>query len=381
LSICEIPIEILRLKCRFFSLVLPLSASLFAQSPLQDALSAVESGDYSRAEQLLSENPEHLLLKGILQFHRGEYPAAEASLKQALENKEDPRGRTFLALAQAATGGCKEGRSELEQQFRQQHPSDLHRLAGLALSQCHLVDNHVAEASRVLERLTSLYPTDADVLYQSARLHMKAWNEVVFQMFQKIPSSFRVNQLSAEIFETQGKYTEAIAEYRKAIEKNPNALNLHFRLGRALLMESHGAAALEQARQEFEAELRLNPRDAAAEYQVGQILVAQQKPSEAASRYERAVALSPQFPEALLALGKVRSDQKRHEESIELLQRAVELLPQSEAAHYALMIAYRNAGKTEESLRTKEILEKLQRPPEGEFTDFLKRLGEKPAKQ
>ena len=77
------------------------------------------------------------------------------------------------------------------------------------------------------------------------------------------------------------------------------------------------------------------------------------------------MALSPQFPEALLALGKVRSDQKRHEESIELLQRAVELLPQSEAAHYALMIAYRNAGKTEESLRTKEILEKLQLPPEG----------------
>jgi hypothetical protein len=44
------------------------------------------------------------------------------------------------------------------------------------------------------------------------------------------------------------------------------------------------------------------------------------------------------------------------------------------------MIAYRNSGKTEEALRAKETLEKLQRPPEGEFTDFLKRLGEGPAK-
>jgi tetratricopeptide (TPR) repeat protein len=370
------------LRFRFFSLVLPLLASLsFAQNPLQEALSAIESGDYAKAEQALSRNPENLLLKGILQFHRGDYASAEKSLTQASERAADPRGRTFLALARAAMGGCKEARSELEQQFSLQNPSDLHRLAGLALSQCHLVDNRYAEASRVLERLTSLYPTDADVLYQSARLHMKAWNEVLFQMFQKTPSSFRVNQLSAEIFETQGKYTEAIAEYRKAIEKNPLALNLHFRLGRALLIESHSGSALEQARQEFEAELRLNPGDAAAEYQVGQILVAQQKPSEAASRYERAVALNPQFPEALLALGKVRSDQKRHQESIELLQRAVELLPQSEAAHYALMIAYRNAGKTEEALRTKEVLEKLQRPPEGEFTDFLKKLGEKPQKQ
>jgi len=103
---------------------------------------------------------------------------------------------------------------------------------------------------------------------------MKAWNDAVFQMFEKTPASFRVNQLSAEIFEIQGKYGEAIAEFRKAIEKNRMALNLHFRLGRALLMESHSADSLEAARQEFESELKLNPSDAAAEYQIGQILLA-----------------------------------------------------------------------------------------------------------
>ena len=36
--------------------------------------------------------------------------------------------------------------------------------------------------------------------------------------------------------------------------------------------------------------------------------------------------------------------------------------------------------QSEEALRAKETLERLQRPPEGEFTDFLKRLGESPAK-
>ena len=81
-----------------------------------------------------------------------------------------------------------------------------------------------------------------------------------------------------------------------------------------------------------------------------------------------------------MALGKVRLDEKRFSESIALLQKAAALLPKSEAAQYALMIAYRNSGKTEEALRAKEILEKIQRPPEGEFTDFLKRLGEGPAK-
>jgi hypothetical protein len=51
-----------------------------------------------------------------------------------------------------------------------------------------------------------------------------------------------------------------------------------------------------------------------------------------------------------------------------------------ESAHYSLMIAYRNLGKTEDALREKAALDKLQKLPEGEFSDFLKKLGEKPAK-
>jgi hypothetical protein len=42
------------------------------------------------------------------------------------------------------------------------------------------------------------------------------------------------------------------------------------------------------------------------------------------------------------------------------------------------MRAYRRAGRQEDALKQKEELERLQRPPEGEFTDFLKRIGEKP---
>ena len=60
------------------------------------------------------------------------------------------------------------------------------------------------------------------------------------------------------------------------------------------------------------------------------------------------------------------------------LERAVRLWPSSEGAHYSLMIAYRNAGMTDAAARQKEILERLEKAPAGEFTEFLKRLGEKP---
>jgi hypothetical protein len=35
----------------------------------------------------------------------------------------------------------------------------------------------------------------------------------------------------------------------------------------------------------------------------------------------------------------------------------------------------------EDAQREKVVLDKMQRPPEGEFTDFLKKLGEKAPKQ
>jgi tetratricopeptide (TPR) repeat protein len=309
---------------------------------------------------------------GIDAFRRGRYADARRILEKAAPS--DAAGRTFLALSRAATGACDTARPDLAREFASTAEPQLRRLAGIALVQCGLAQNRVSEILPTLDALQKAFPTDADVLYEAAKVHMKAWNDAVFQMHQKTPASYRVNQLSGEIFETQGRYADAAAEYRKAIQKNPAALNLHFRLGRALLLQSHDPANLRDARKEFEAELALNPSDAVAEYQIGQILTAEQNPSGAATHFEKAAALDPNFAEPLIALAKT----KRPAEAIPLLERATKLQPASEAAHYALMMAYRNAGRAEDARREKAVFDQLTKPPEGEFTDFLKRLGDKP---
>jgi tetratricopeptide (TPR) repeat protein len=322
------------------------------------------------------------VVKGIQEFREGKYEAAKTTLGQALRQKPgDAHARTFLALARAATGDCDAASSDLSATFATSPIPDLRRLAGVALAQCHLAANRPDAALPIVMELEKQFPADADVLYEAAKVYMKGWNDVVFQMFQKTPASYRVNQVSAEIFEVQGRYAEAAAEYRKAIEKNPAAVNLHFRLARAVLMQSHSAEAIGEARREFEAELKLNPGDAVAEYEIGQILVTENRPQEAAPRFERAMTLAPDFAEALLAVGRMRSDAKRYDDAIPLLERAVRLQPENESAHYNLMIAYRNAGRTAEALREKAEIDKLERPPAGEFTEFLKKLGEKAPNQ
>jgi tetratricopeptide (TPR) repeat protein len=312
--------------------------------------------------------------QGIAEFHRGDLSAARRHLEQS---PRTPQSSVFLALTRAAMGECDQTTAELERLFASGDPKTLHRLAGLALAQCRISAKQFSAASPVLAQLEKDFPDDPDVLYLSATFHMKAWNDSIYRLYRSAPSSYRVDQLSAQVFETQSKYPEAIAEYQKAIEKNPKAINLHYLLGRAILMQSHDPAALERARKEFTAELSLNPSDAVAEYQVAQILAAQMKATEAGSHFERAAELRPDFPEALIAVAKLRSEAKRYPEAIALLERAVKLQPRAEAAHYSLMMAYRNAGRPADAQREKAELDKLQRPPEGEFADFLKRLDGK----
>jgi tetratricopeptide (TPR) repeat protein len=314
------------------------------------------------------------LEKGIAEFHRGEYAAAQASLEKAPDSVQR---RAFLAMARAASGHCDAARPDLAQQFAETPDAELRRLTGLALCQCNLAQGHYDEAFPVLARLKALYPGDADVLYQAARFHMKAWNDTLFEMFQKVPSSYRVNQISAEVFEIQGRYAEAAAEYRKAIEKNPAAIDLHFRLGRALLLQSHSPENLALARREFEAELSLNPGDAVAEYEIGQIMLTGPDAAAAIKRFERAASLDPGFAEALQAVARSRMDAKEYAEAIALLEKVVRLQPANESAHYSLMMAYRNAGRTADAAEQQAALDKLRQAPEGEFTDFLKRLGDK----
>jgi tetratricopeptide (TPR) repeat protein len=318
------------------------------------------------------------LVAGLEAFARADYRAAEMQLRQYVGRGDDPRGKAFLALTLAATSRCAEAEAELRHAF-DTASGDVRRLAGLALAQCYASAARLDEAASVTALLKAAYPSDADVLYQAARVHSRAWNDVLLQIYQKNPSSFRVNQISGEILEMQGQFAQAAGEYRKAIAKEPKALHLHFRLGRVLLMGSNESATLEAAQREFEAELQLNPWDAVAEYQIGQILAVRQQTAEATARFERALQLDGAFVEALVALGKLRTAENRHSEAIPLFERAVKLNPRSESARYGLMLAYRNAGRMDDARREKAELDRLQQPPEGEFTEFLKKLGEKPA--
>jgi tetratricopeptide (TPR) repeat protein len=318
--------------------------------------------------------------EGIAAFKRGRYSVALKNLKQAATDPGDRVASVFLALTEAAFGECKTALPGLTANTDSLDPA-VYRLAGLAAAKCYSLNGDGAAALSLLQRLEARFPNDADILYSSAKLHMRAFNDATFAMFQRVPASYRVHELSAEIFEVENRYSDAVAEYRKAIELNPNAPDLHFKLGRAILLQSHSPEALQQASTEFRSELKLSPEDSATEFQLGQIAQAQGNTAEAKSHFQRAVSLSPGFVQALIALGNIYSREKQYTEAIALLTHATQLQPANETAHYALLTTYRNSGQMDKAKAEKATLDGLQKAPEGEFSEFLKRLGEKQPEQ
>ena len=121
--------------------------------------------------------------QGINAFQQGRYVEACRLLQEAVNHDpSDEHARTFLALARAAGGHCAEALAELTARFHSSADPDLARLAGLALVQCMSTAGDTDKALAVATQLEAKYPDDADVLYQAARLHMKAFNDVTRQI-------------------------------------------------------------------------------------------------------------------------------------------------------------------------------------------------------
>ena len=129
---------------------------------------------------------------------------------------------------------------------------------------------------------------------------------------REAPFSYQVHLLNAEALETQAKWPEAAAEYRKILDINPTLPGVHARLGRVLLSGAQPSPdAVAQAKQNFQQELEIDPNNAASEYVLGELAKEDNDFSTAITHYTRATKIDHSFAEAYLGLGSalVSTDQ------------------------------------------------------------------------
>jgi len=315
---------------------------------------ALAAGHYAEAqrsyERLLSLQPEraevHARL-GLIYFQQGRFADAVPSLRRALELAPAlPNLGALMAMSLSELGRHQEAVAGLEEAFRQSGGDRaLRRLVGLHLQRTYTNLDRDGDAVAVALELSRTYPDDPEVLYHTGRLFGNYAYLQTTKLARVAPDSPWLHQAAGEANESQGLLDQAIAEYRQVLVKAPKRPGLHFRIGRVLLTraaQGNGDVAAEaDAAAAFEQELRIDPTNANAAYELGELQRKSGKLDEAIQYFERAVSAYPEFEEALVGLGRALVAAGRASAALPYLRKAAAVNPRNEVAFYQLAQAHR----------------------------------------
>jgi tetratricopeptide (TPR) repeat protein len=148
-------------------------------------------------------------------------------------------------------------------------------------------------------------------------------------------------------------WKDAEAEFKRALELNPNYATGHFWYGELLMYLGRS----EDSIREMKRALELDPVSSIINTILGQAYLWAQQPDQALAQLHETLELDPNFPVAHHMLGNVYLVKDQFPEAIDELKKARELSGDAVLMVGALGVAYGRAGKIEEA---KEILEELK---------------------
>lgn len=374
------------MKFRFFAIaVLALFpfCVLAQQSGMQRdyaaAQQALVSGDTDRAlkmfEQLSRAHPNvaeiHATL-GVIRFQQGDYSAALKDLDEAKRLKPTlPKLDGLIAMSQAELGNFKEALPKLEETFRTAKEEPVKRLSGLQLERAYTALRRDRDAVAIALELQRLFPSDPEVLYHNERIFGNYAFLTVQKLMAVAPDSVWRQQAVAEAYESQGSFDAAIAAYRQILAVDPGHRGIHYRIGRCLRereRHTHHPEDLANAMTEFQEELKLNPQNANAAYEIGELHRLAGELEPARTYFEAALKIYPAFPEANVGLGTVLASLNQPAQALPYLKAAIANDPTDEASWYRLSQVERTLGHpAEQQSAMKEFLKLHNKAATNEF--------------
>src|SRR5215471_8031363 len=169
------------------------------------------------------------------------------------------------AIKLAQSGHCEEAVPALKR-TAQTADKVMKRTAAFAGVRCAMLINQTSTAVDFLQMLNREFPGDPEVLFLSVHTYSDLSTKAAQELAVTAPNSLEGHKLNAEALEAQGKWEAAEKEYRAILAQDPKAVGIHFLLGRLLLSKATpGASDAEEAKKEFQEELKIEPSNAGAE--------------------------------------------------------------------------------------------------------------------
>ena len=144
----------------------------------------------------------------------------------------------------------------------------------------------------------------------------------------------------------QGRFAEAVTEFRQACELRPGYVEATYNLAKSL----KDAGRLDESIVAYQRTLALDPKVAAAWNNLGNLLKNRGLLDEAIDSYQNLLNLEPQSAEAWSNLGAVLQEKGELDKAIEAYQRALSLRPQLPDASRNLGAALYEVGRPDEAV-------------------------------
>jgi tetratricopeptide (TPR) repeat protein len=388
--------DVKRIAQRRFALALvfALPAMCCAQSTTvsddkrQAAISSEQQGRYLEAEAawraVLESQPtdaEAYAHLGLLEAQQGHYKEAVPLYRRAIALDPSITGLQLnLGLSLFKSGAMKEAADTFMPLLKDQPPSSpealrLTTLIGLA----RYGSGDYAAAVPFLEQATAADPQNLP--FRLALAHSCLWSkqyrcvlDVYHQILTLNAESAEADMLAGEALDEMKDKAGAIQQFRAAVKADPKEPNVHFGLGYLLW----GQLQLDEAAQEFQAELDNNPDHAQALTYLADCHMKSNKPEAAIPLLEKAIRIDPSIELAHLDLGMLFADAGRPDDALRELKLAVNLNPDDENVHWRLARFYQATGRREEARAEFEKTKSLQKASD---QTVMRKLHEAKAKE
>jgi len=260
------------------------------------------------------------------------------------------------AVAMAEQGRCREALPVLRSGLPRMTDKVQRLSAAMAEAKCGMALDDYATAIAGLLQMRRDAPQNPEVLYVWAHYFSQIANRAAQELASTEPDSVQALRLEAEALEAQDKPDQATTVYRHILEKDPNARDIHYRLAQILLNNpTPGQNNEEEARKELEAELKVNPYNAAVEFVLGELSRRAGQWDAAIDHFARAAKFDSGFVEASLALGMSLNSSGKFADAIAPLERYVKAVPDDPAGHYQLSMSYARTGNREAAVRESQL--------------------------
>lgn len=293
---------------------------------------------------------------GMIYFNEHDYAHAADVLKRGLDlDAHMATASAMLGMSYFQLGENQKAEPLLEASLRADPKDDQIEMILVHI----LINEHkLKEASSHLNDHLERNPNDQEAWYLLGKTYLQLSEDSLKKINAIDPDSVVAHEIAGEIDASMHNYELALVEYKKAIDKAPNAPGTHMHLADTFWY----MGKWKSAQDEFRAELKNDPNNCMAHWKLADaILEANDSDDEALDQANLAVERCPNLMQARVDRARALVRLGKQPDALPDLQMAEKDSPTEPSIHFLLANVYRSQGKTAEAQKEMQTYGRLQK--------------------